>query len=119
MEDGLAERLVTAIAAQDQAAITACFASDAQFTALTPNGIRERSGAEETGALFARWFGDATVLDLEGSEATEVAEKLRIAYRFTGIEDDEAFVVEQQLYCTVQDGLIERAELLCSGFLPR
>jgi hypothetical protein len=119
MDNGVADRLVNAIAAQDEAAITACFAPEVEFIALTPNGIRERSGAEETGALFARWFGDATVLDLDGTEATEVADRLRIAYRFTGVEEGESFVVEQQLYCTVSDGLIQRAELLCSGFLPR
>ena len=114
----LGERLVAAISAQDEAAISACFAPHAEFRALTPNGIRERSGGAEAGALIARWFGDATVLDLEESRATGVADRLHVSYRFTGVEEGESFVVEQHLYCDVRDGLIERADLLCSGFLP-
>ena len=118
-DSGLAERLVAGIAAQDEAAISACFAPDAEFRALTPRGVRERSGAAEAGALIARWFGDSTVLDLEDTRTGEVADRLYIAYRFTGVEEGEPYVVEQQLYCDVHGGVIERADLLCSGFLPR
>ena len=114
----LAERLVAGIAAQDQDAITACFADDVAFRALSPPGFRERTGAVETGALIAAWFGDATVLDLAETHATEVADRLRITYRFTGVENGEPFVVEQHLFCKVRDGRIEQADLLCSGFRP-
>jgi hypothetical protein len=117
MSDSLGERLVAGIAAQDAAAISSCFADDAQFRALTPNGVRERTGAAETGALVAAWFGDSTVLELVGAHTDEVADKLHISYRFEGIEEDEPYVVEQQLYCVVNGGgKIERADLLCSGF---
>jgi len=112
----VAERLVAGIAAQDEAAIASCFAPDAEFRALTPNGFRERSGAAEAGALIAAWFGDSTVIDLEDTRSGEVAGRLHIAYRFTGVEEGEPYVVEQQLYCTVRDGVIQQAELLCSGF---
>lgn len=64
MSDGLAERLVQAIAKQDQTAIAACFATDAEFRALIPSGVRERTGADETAALIAAWFRDSTELDL-------------------------------------------------------
>jgi ketosteroid isomerase-like protein len=43
---------------------------------------------------------------------------VHIAYRFAGVEEGEPYVVEQQLYCTVADGKITRADLLCSGFRP-
>ena len=112
----LGERLVAGIAAQDEAAIASCFAGDAQLRALIPPGLREREGAAEAAALITRWFGDSTVLDLVESESGEVGDRLHIAYRFTGVEEGEPYVVEQHLFCVVKDELIERADLLCSGF---
>jgi hypothetical protein len=116
MRSEVAGRLVAGIAAQHDAAIAACFAEDAELTALTPNGLRERSGRHEAGALIASWFGDATVLQVDAADDAEIADRLHIRYRFTGVENGEPFVVEQQLYCDLRDGLIGRAQLLCSGF---
>jgi hypothetical protein len=119
VESLLSERLAAGIAAQDQAAIAACFADDAQFRALIPPGLRERSGAFEAGALIAAWFGDSTVLDLVDTRTAQVGDRLHISYRFTGVEEGEPYVVEQHLFCTCRDDRIERADLLCSGFRPR
>ena len=63
-------------------------------------------------------FADSTMLELTAVTSKQVGDRLHIAYCFTGVEDDEPFVVEQQLYCTVADGRIERAGLLRSGFRP-
>jgi len=115
----LAEQLVAAITAQDEAAIAACFAEDAEFRALTPRGLRERTGATETAALIAMWYGDSTVLDLAEVRSEQVGDRLRISYRFTGIENDDPYVVEQHLFCAVRNGKIGQADLLCSGFRPR
>jgi ketosteroid isomerase-like protein len=116
--DTLGERLVAAIAAQDEAAIAACFAEDAEFRALSPPGLRERSAGADVGALIAMWFGDSTVLEVAETQTMQIGDRLRISYRFTGIENDEPFVVEQHLFCTVRDGRIAQADLLCSGFRP-
>jgi ketosteroid isomerase-like protein len=116
--DTLGERLVAAIAAQDEAAIAACFAEDAEFRALSPPGLRERSAGADAGALIAMWFGDATVLEVAETQTMQIGDRLRISYRFTGIENGEPFVVEQHLFCTVRDGRIAQADLLCSGFRP-
>jgi hypothetical protein len=118
MSQPLAERFVTAIAAQDQARIADCFADGVELRALVPPGVRERSGAAEAGALVAGWFADSTVLELADVSSTEIGDRLHIRYRFTGVEDGQAYVVEQQLYCTVADDKIERVDLLCSGFRP-
>jgi hypothetical protein len=116
--DSISERLVAGIAGQDEAAIAACFAEDAQFRALIPPGLRERSGATQAAALIAAWFGDSTELELLEAQAAEVGDKVRISYRFAGVEEGEPYIVEQQLYCTVRHEKIERADLLCSGFRP-
>jgi hypothetical protein len=112
-------RLVEAIAAQDVAAIATCFADDAQFRALTPRGLRERTGALEAASLIDAWFADSTELDLVDSGVDEVGDRVHIVYRFEGVEEGQPYVVEQHLYGTVSDGRIERADLLCSGFRPR
>jgi hypothetical protein len=112
-------RLVEAIAAQDTAAISMCFAADAQLRALIPPGLRERTGAPEVAALIASWFADSTELELVDSEAKEVGDRVHVAYRFEGVEESQTYIVEQHLYGTVRDGQIERADLLCSGFRPR
>jgi hypothetical protein len=112
-------KLVEAIAAQDEPALAACFAPGAELRALVPRGLRERSGAGEVAALIAGWFADATELRLVESQAEEVGDRLHVACRFDVVEEGQPYVVEQQLYCTVADGLIERADLLCTGFRPR
>ena len=119
MSESIGARLVEAIAAQDTAALATCFADDAQFRALIPPGLRERSGGSDVAALIAGWFADSTELALVDSEATEVGDRVHVAYRFEGVEEGEPYVVEQQLYGKVQHGKIAHADLLCSGFRPR
>jgi hypothetical protein len=114
----IGEALVRGIAAQDAAAIERCFAPRAKLRALTPPGLREREGAGDAAALIAAWFGDATELVLDEVDIDEVGDRLHVSYRFHGIEEGKPFVVQQQLYCTVRDGSVERADLLCSGFRP-
>lgn len=115
----LGAKLAKAVATQDASAIEACFADDAQFRALVPSGLRERDGAVETASLISAWFADSTELDLIDTRTDEVGDRLHISYRYQGVEEGEPYLVEQQLYCTVRDGRIERADLLCSGFRPR
>ena len=119
MSENIGARLVDAIAAQDTAAISTCFADDARFRALTPPGLRERTGGSDVAALIAGWFVDSTELALVASEASEVEDRVHVAYRLEGVEEGETYVVEQQLCGTVQDGKIAHADLLCSGFRPR
>ncbi len=118
MLDDVGTRLVGAVAAQDEAALAECFVHDVEFRALIPPGIRERTGAVEAASLISQWFGDSTELHLLDSHSDEVGDRLHISYRFAGIEEGEAYVVEQHLYCTIGDGKILRADLLCSGFRP-
>jgi hypothetical protein len=119
MSETIGVRLVEAIAAQDATAIAACFGQEAEFRALTPYGLRERKGADETAALLAAWYGDSTVIDLIDARTDEVGGRLHLTYRFEGIEDGQPYVVQQHLFYTLDEGKIAAADLLCSGFLPR
>ncbi|MDQ2915523.1 MAG: nuclear transport factor 2 family protein [Chloroflexota bacterium] len=115
----LSERLVEGIAGRDEAAIAACFADDARFRALVPPGLRERTGASDIAALVTAWFRDSTEFDLVDMRADEVGDRVHISYRFAGVEEGDPYIIEQQLFCTVSNEKIERADLLCSGFLSR
>ena len=118
MSDDLGARLVGAVAAQDEAALAECFLPDVEFRALIPPGLRERTGAVEAAALISQWFGDSTGLHLLDSHNHQVGDRLHVSYRFAGVEEGKAYVVEQHLFCTIGDGKIMRADLLCSGFRP-
>ena len=65
--ESLGKRLVEGVAAQDPAAIAACFTAGAELRALTPRGLRERTGGDEAAALIAAWFDDSTELELVDS----------------------------------------------------
>ena len=119
MEDPIGTRFAEAIAAQDESCLAACFAPGAEFRALVPPGVRERVGAVETAGLIAGWFADSTELKLVASSTEAVGDRFHLTYRFEGVEDGKPYVVEQHLYCTLAGDLIERADLLCSGFRPR
>jgi ketosteroid isomerase-like protein len=119
MPDSVGARLVRAIAEQDASALGDCFSSDVHVRALTPPGVRERKGAHEAAAMISSWFADSTELDLVDSGIDDVAGRLHVSYRFEGVEEGEPYVVEQHLYCTLRDGKIASADLLCSGFLTR
>jgi TusA-related sulfurtransferase len=43
---------------------------------------------------------------------------LAISYRFSVVKEGQPCTIEQQLYCTLRDGLIDQLNLLCSGFQP-
>jgi hypothetical protein len=118
-ERSIGMRFVEAVAARDESAIAACLAPDVEFRALLPPGLRERAGAEDAAALVAGWFADSTELDLVESRTEEVGDRLHLAYRFEGVRNGNPYIVEQHLYCTVAGGVIDRADLLCSGRRPR
>jgi hypothetical protein len=119
VSENIGARLVEAIAAQNTSAISTCFADDARFRALISPGLRERTGGADVAALIEGWFADSTELALVDSAASEVGDRVHVAYRFEGVEEGEPYVVEQQLYGTVEHGKIADADLLCSGFRPR
>ena len=119
MAASIGTRYAEAIAAQAESTLAACFTPGVEFRALVPPGLRERIGAVEAAAMVAGWFADSTELHLVASRTEALGDRVHVAYRLEGVEDGEPYVVEQHLYCTLVDGLIARADLLCSGFRPR
>ncbi len=120
MADGLAvaERFLQALQARDFRQLEACFHPEVRFCGLTPNGLREGTGAAEAARYLRRWFGDADVHELLAAGANQVVDRLHITYRFRTHDAEGWFEVEQQTYSTLADGRIQAMDLLCSGFRP-
>ena len=85
---------------------------------LTPNRSISLENADGLTTQYRRWFGDCTQFQVEASRVAPVGERLGIFYRFRVEEQEDWFSIEQQIFCTLKDGRVERLQLLCSGFQP-
>lgn len=116
-ERAVGERFLAALAHRDWDELQSSFADEVRFRALIPPGLREGNDAAAAAGYFRRWFGDADELTLQRSQIELIEGRLSISYRFRAHED-QWYVVEQRGYADIQDGRIERMDLLCSGFRP-
>ena len=91
---------------------------DVHSRLLTPSRFVTYDSAVDLMAKFTQWFGECSNFTVEHSRIELVGERLGISYRFLLREQGRWFVVEQQLYCTLQEGRIARLDLMCSGFQP-
>jgi len=117
-EGAVARAFLTALESQDFHRMEACFHPDIHFRALVPAGVREGVGPQETVDLLQKWFGKADAFALMKAEVDSIANRWRIAYWIRLQRMDGWRVIEQQAFCTVKKGRIERMDVLCSGFLP-
>ena len=97
--------------------LATCFDETVQFRALIPSGLKNAEDRAAAAHHLQKWFGDADQLILLDSKVERIQDRLHIMYRFRAHED-QWYVVEQHVYCVMQDGLIKKADLLCSGFRP-
>ena len=113
----VARRFIAALERQSWDNLAACLHPNVCFRALTPRGFRTAEDRASAAAYLQKWFGDADKLVLQSSDVAFMHDRVRIAYRVREHED-QWYIVEQQAYCTTQDGLIVTMDLLCSGFRP-
>ncbi|MFN8474660.1 MAG: hypothetical protein U0822_20890 [Anaerolineae bacterium] len=85
---------------------------------LTPSALAMPPDASGVGDRFQLWFGEADEFEVEHAEVSEVGGCLSIRYRLRLHNNRAWYTCEQQVYCRVKDGLVERIDLLCSGFQP-
>ncbi len=111
-------RFLTALAARDYDGLEACFQADVSFKALVPSGIRDAIGPQVTVAWLRRWFEDADLFDMQKMNVDMVVDRLHITYRIRLHKEGLMQMIEQQAYCSVDDGHITEMKLLCSGFRP-
>lgn len=109
-----------ALARRDFTKLQSILDPEIEFRALTPRRTWEANGDVPTVDLFRKWFDDATVIErVEHVETHAVGDRQHLVYRFSGHEDGDPFVIEQQLYFTERGGRIDWMRMMCSGFRPR
>ena len=116
----LGTMLVAALAERDFSRLAGTFAPDVRVRALIPPGSVELSGAEPAAARFASWFGEPNELELIHSGSDEVGDRLHVFYRLRvkKAAGDPWKIVEQHLFCALDEGRITALDLVCSGFRP-
>jgi SnoaL-like domain len=111
--------LVAALTERDFGRLAGMLAPDVRVRALIPPGLVELSGAEPAAARFASWFGESNGLELVHSGSDEVGDRLHIFYRLRVKRPGDVWkVIEQHLFCALDEGRITDLDLVCSGFRP-
>jgi SnoaL-like domain len=115
----LGATLVAALGEQDFGRLARTLAPDVRMRALIPPGPVELSRAEPVAAKFASWFGEGNGLELVRSGSDEVGDRLHVFYRLRVKRPGDAWkVIEQHLFCALDEGRITALDLVCSGFRP-
>jgi hypothetical protein len=111
--------LVAALTERDFGRLAGTLAPDVRMRALIPPGPVELRGAEPAAAKFASWFGESNGLELVHSGSDEVGDRLHVFFRLRVKRPGEPWkVIEQHLFCALDEGRITALDLVCSGFRP-
>lgn len=111
--------LVAALAERDFGRLAGTLAPGVRMRALIPPGPVEVSGTEAAAARFASWFGETDGLELVHSGSHEVGDRLHVFYRLRVKRPGDSWkVIEQHLFCELDEGRIASLDLVCSGFRP-
>ena len=109
-----------ALVARDFGRLTDAIAPRATMRALVPPGHLDWEGREQVAGRFTFWFGGTDDFEVLEQGAEDVGGRALLRWRFRLRQErlgDAWQVIEQVAFCDVApDGLVERVDLLCSGF---
>ena len=114
----VADAYVRSLAAKDFDALAECFAPHVRFRALTPNHVWAHMGPVSAIETLRDWFGDQVDFALQSSWVEEIADVVRISYRFHARAETGLEQVEQQAYCRMSGGQIADIAIICTGYWP-
>lgn len=109
---------VERLAARDFDGLAACLDPDVRLRAIIPPGPEERHGRAAAAGRFGDWFADAVSFELVEHRIEPFVDRWLVTYRIALEEGEGPRRVEQHLFCDLGAELIERIDLLCSGFRP-
>jgi hypothetical protein len=108
---------VAALARRDFDRLGDSLTATVRMRALIPPGPVEVLGRDQTAARFASWFGGKEAVELVASTGAAVGDRFHISYRLRVKDADQPWkIVEQHLFCTIDDARICALDLVCSGF---
>jgi TusA-related sulfurtransferase len=118
MAPPILDSLVERLAGQDFDGLAACLDPAVRLRELIPAGLGEHHGPEAAASRFRSWFGDASRLELLESRVEAIVDRWHVTYQIDLDESGGSYRVDQHLFCDIGDQLVERIDLLCSGFRP-
>jgi hypothetical protein len=111
------QRFVTAIAHRAWSELATYLDDAVEFRGLTTKGLFSADDRASAASHVQTWFGWLDQLTLLSSEVQPMHDRLHISYRFRA-HKDQWYLIEQQAYCSIEDGQIKQIYLVCSGFRP-
>lgn len=118
----LAHRFAAALAARDAAALLSLFGSEVDFRGLTPGRVWEARTADAlvNDVILGSWFEPSDVIQrIESVQHGQIGTRTRFGYRLRVENAGGTFIVEQQAFCDLTDGVITWLRVLCSGFVAQ
>jgi hypothetical protein len=112
------DSFVKRLAVRDFEGLAACLDPDVRLRAIIPPGPEEHHGCAAAVGRFGDWFADAVSFELVEHRIEPFVDRWLVTYRIALDEGDGPRQVEQHLFCDLGAELIERIDLLCSGFRP-
>ena len=109
---------VERLAVRDFEGLAACLDPDVRLRAIIPPGPEEHHDRAAAAGRFGDWFADAISFELVEHRIEPFVDRWLVTYRIALDERDGPRQVEQHLFCDLGPELIERIDLLCSGFRP-
>ncbi len=102
--------------------VAAALHPEVTMRALLPSGTREWQGRAEVAAAFRGWFGAADEFAVVDATVGDVAGRLHLAWRArlrpAPFDNGDGWhVIEQHAFVNAAE-LIDRIDLMCSGFRP-
>jgi hypothetical protein len=115
----VAERFVRTILAKNWDAIEGQISTEMQFRALLPGNVVEVERRDAVVGELSDWFGPEIHIDsIDAVDVDSIGDKQRVSFRITARHEgnDQRYELEQYFYLVVDDGEVQRADVLCSGW---
>ena len=113
-----AQAFVDALLTLDFEGLEATLEPKVAFRALVPGELVDVTTAPEAVQCFRRWFGDKTDLELLHQNSEMLIDRWLVEYRLRLHKKGQPYLVEQRMWCDIEDGKFAVIDMVCSGFRP-
>ena len=103
---------------EDFNSLQSLFSDNVFFRALIPSSLVTLNSPDKVAHQIHRWFyvDDSEEYKLIDSSVDVVIDCLHISYKIFETYQGKTYCIEQQLYCEISSGKINKLSLMCSGF---
>lgn len=112
------QRFITALTERDFNSLQDVFHQDVRARLLIPSGLFTPLDAKGLMEKFRQWFGEATFFNVQQVDINCIGRRIGISYQVLIQDADGWSVAEQHTCSSLENGRIDRFDLMCSGFQP-